>query len=136
MLGGIETAVRFEITTKSFGATALAVALKDNKSDSKTTLKYHPTFGVAGSNREAGWLDDITILHLTTQTAGFEARRVWLLFEPELSGTTAMADPTAGGMSHSDLSADHRSSCSSGCLHHWHNKRDLRWQEMVPGSVK
>ena len=73
-------------TTKSFGATALAVALKDNKIKLEDNAqKYHPTFGVPPeSNRETGWLDDITILHLATQTAGFEKPGGYekLLFEP------------------------------------------------------
>ncbi|MBL7223879.1 MAG: DUF4185 domain-containing protein, partial [Candidatus Brocadiae bacterium] len=42
-----------------------------NLSDLATA--YHPTFGVPpDSNRKTGWLGRITLLHLATQTAGFE----------------------------------------------------------------
>ncbi len=73
-------------TTKSFGATALAVTLKDGliKLEDKAS-KYHPDFGVPPeSNKDTGWLDDITIKHLATQTAGFEKPGGYekLLFEP------------------------------------------------------
>ena len=48
-------------------------------------LKHHPGFGVPPeSNRETGWLDQITLLHLATQTAGFEKPGGYekLVFEP------------------------------------------------------
>lgn len=73
-------------TTKSFGATALGLAIGDGKvklSDKAVTL--HPTLGVPPeSNRETGWIDDITIGHLAMQTAGFEKPGGYgkLLFEP------------------------------------------------------
>jgi len=64
-------------STKSFGATALAIALKDGKIESleDKAKRYHPTFGVAkdGTGRRE-WLDAITIFHLATQTAGFAKR--------------------------------------------------------------
>ncbi len=73
-------------TTKSFGATALALAVADGKiklGDKAAT--HHPAFGIPpGSNAETGWLDGITILHLATQTAGFEKPGGYgkLLFRP------------------------------------------------------
>ena len=61
-------------TTKSFGATALGVAIGDGKIKlTDKVVKYHPTFAVEpASNMATGWIDDITIFHLATQTAGFE----------------------------------------------------------------
>ncbi|MBW3543167.1 MAG: beta-lactamase family protein, partial [Planctomycetes bacterium] len=61
-------------TTKSIGVTALGLAIGDGKL--KLTDKardHHPTFGVPPeTNTKTGWLDEITLLHLATQTAGFE----------------------------------------------------------------
>jgi len=73
-------------STKSFGATALGVAILDRKIalDDKA-IEHHPGFGVPPeSNADTGWLDKITILHLATQTAGFEKPGGYekLIFEP------------------------------------------------------
>jgi len=61
-------------STKSFGATALALALADGKiaSIEDKAARYHPTFGAAkdGTARR-DWLNAITVFHLATQTAGF-----------------------------------------------------------------
>ncbi len=61
-------------TTKSFGATALGVALTDGKLKlTDRAVTYHPSLGVPPEeNKRTGWLDEITIFHLATQTAGFE----------------------------------------------------------------
>jgi CubicO group peptidase (beta-lactamase class C family) len=61
-------------STKSFGAAVLGVAITDGKIQlNDKAEKYHPTFGVPPeTNRERGWLKEITIFHLATQTAGFE----------------------------------------------------------------
>lgn len=73
-------------TTKSIGVTALGLALKDGKlklSDRARTI--HPTLGTPPpSNAETGWLDEITILQLATQTAGFAKPGGYerLLFRP------------------------------------------------------
>ncbi len=73
-------------TTKSFGATALGLAVLDGKialTDKAT--QHHPTFGIPpASNAETGWIDRITILQLATQTAGFEKPGGYekLVFEP------------------------------------------------------
>ena len=73
-------------TTKSFGATALAVAILDGKIGLDDKAKrYHPMFGVPPKeNADTGWLDEITIKHLATQTAGFEKPGGYepLLFKP------------------------------------------------------
>lgn len=61
-------------TTKSIGVTALGLAIKDGKiSLSDKAVNYHPSFGFPPeSNADTGWLNDITIYHLATQTAGFD----------------------------------------------------------------
>ncbi|MBZ0256378.1 serine hydrolase, partial [bacterium] len=73
-------------STKSFGATALAVALKDGKINlDDKAIKYQPDLGVPPEeNKITGWLDEITIRHLATQTAGFEKPGGYepLLFKP------------------------------------------------------
>ncbi len=61
-------------TTKSIGVTALGLAILDRKIalDDKVSA-HHPGFGVPPeSNRQSGWLDQITLRHLASQTAGFE----------------------------------------------------------------
>jgi CubicO group peptidase (beta-lactamase class C family) len=72
--------------TKSFGATMLGVAIKDGKIELRAPARrYHAALGVPPeSNAASGWLDEITILHLATQTAGFEKRGGYerLLFKP------------------------------------------------------
>jgi len=73
-------------STKSFGATALAIAIADGKVrlDDKA-IDHHPGFGVPPEeNRDTGWVDKITLRHLATQTAGFDkpGGYVPLLFEP------------------------------------------------------
>jgi len=79
---------RYDIksATKSFGATMLGIAIKDGKIELDTPARrYHPTFGVPPqSNANTGWLDEITIRHLATQTAGFEKPGGYekLLFKP------------------------------------------------------
>jgi CubicO group peptidase (beta-lactamase class C family) len=73
-------------TTKSFGAAALGLAINDGKMKlSDRARAHHPTLGTPpDSNAATGWLDDITILHLASQTAGFDkpGGYVPLLFKP------------------------------------------------------
>lgn len=73
-------------TTKSIGVTCLSLALADGKvALTDKARRHHPTFGVPPQdNAETGWLEQITLLHLATQTAGFDKRGGWsrLLFEP------------------------------------------------------
>ncbi len=73
-------------TTKSIGVTALGLAIQDGKLavDDKAR-RYHPTLGTPpAANAETGWLDEITIMQLATQTAGFEKTGGFgkLLFKP------------------------------------------------------
>lgn len=73
-------------TTKSFGATALGVAILDGRlALADKVRQHHPGFGTPpDSNLETGWINDVTILHLATQTAGFEKPGGYtkLMFEP------------------------------------------------------
>jgi CubicO group peptidase (beta-lactamase class C family) len=73
-------------TTKSFGAAALGLAIKDGKVRlTDKARSFHPTLGTPpNSNTNTGWLDEITIFHLASQTAGFDKPGgfVSLLFRP------------------------------------------------------
>lgn len=83
-----DTKHRYDLksSTKSIGVTALGLALMDGKVKlDDYAVKFHPTFGVPPeSNHRTGWLSRITLLHLATQTAGFDKRGDYqpLLFEP------------------------------------------------------
>ena len=67
---------RFDLksTSKSIGVTALGLAIDDGKIKlSDRARQHHPKLGTPPTkNADTGWLDEITILHLATQTAGFE----------------------------------------------------------------
>ena len=85
-------------TTKSFGATALAIAWADNKVKSirDRAVDYHPTLGSEpAANLKTGWLKKITLFHLATQTAGFEKPGGYgkLLFEPGAAWCYSDAGP-------------------------------------------
>ena len=84
--GNAATKYDLKSTTKSFGATALGLGVKDGKiSLGQKAQAYHPSLGVPpSSNTGTGWLDDITIKHLATQTAGFDKSGGYtaLLFQP------------------------------------------------------
>jgi len=73
-------------TTKSIGVTALGLAIKDGKMClSDKAKQHHSNLGVPSeSNSDTGWIDEITILHLATQTAGFDKPGGYteLLFAP------------------------------------------------------
>jgi len=73
-------------TTKSFGAAALGLAVLDGKVRlSDRARGHHPMLGgPPDGSADTGWLDEITILHLATQTAGFDkpGGYVPLLFRP------------------------------------------------------
>lgn len=73
-------------TTKSIGVTALGLAVADDKVRlDDLAIKHHPRLGVPPEeNREAGWVEKITLRQLASQTAGFEKPGgfVPLLFEP------------------------------------------------------
>jgi hypothetical protein len=73
-------------TTKSIGAMALGVAVLDGKVNlDDPAIKHHPSLGVPPeSNRDTGWLAQITLRHLATHAAGFEKAGGYtrLVFEP------------------------------------------------------
>jgi CubicO group peptidase (beta-lactamase class C family) len=73
-------------STKGIGITALGLAIKDGKIKLEDRARtHHPTLGVPpAENGDTGWLDDITIFHLATQTAGFDKNGGYtkLLFKP------------------------------------------------------
>ena len=79
---------RFDLksTTKSIGVTALGLAIKDGKVNlSDKGKQYVSNLGIPpDGNKDTGWLDDITLFHLATHTAGFEKSGgyISLLFEP------------------------------------------------------
>jgi len=61
-------------STKSFGATALAICIKDGycSLDMKAQSLYPDIGKEPSSNTATGWLDDITLFHLATHTSGFD----------------------------------------------------------------
>lgn len=73
-------------TSKSFGAAALGLAIADGKMKlTDKARQHHPTFGVPpDENAKTGWIDEITLWHLASQTAGFDKKGgyVPLLFKP------------------------------------------------------
>lgn len=79
---------RFDLksTSKPIGVTALGLAIGDGKlALNDLASRLHPKFGIPPeSNAASGWLEKITLLHLATQTAGFEKPGGYekLLFEP------------------------------------------------------
>lgn len=83
-----DPAQRYDLksSTKSFGAAALGLAIKDGKMRlADKAHAHHPTLGTPpDENAGTGWIDDITILHLASQTAGFDkpGGYVPLLFKP------------------------------------------------------
>ena len=84
--GDLKRRYDLKSTTKSFGATAVGLALADGRIElDAPAARYHPRFGVPPeSNRRTGWLGEITILHLLTHTAGFDKPGGYepLLFRP------------------------------------------------------
>jgi len=84
--GNLKQRYDLKSTTKSIGMTAVGLALKDDKLKlDDPAQKHHPTFGIPPKqNAETGWLDDITLLHLATHTAGFEKPGGYrkLIFKP------------------------------------------------------
>ncbi len=84
--GDPRTRYDLKSTTKSFGSIALGLAIKDGKLRLEDKAKrHHPSLGVPPEeNAQTGWLDEITILHLAAQTAGFEKPGGYtkLLFRP------------------------------------------------------
>lgn len=84
--GDIKKTYDLKSSTKSFGSIALGLALKDGKIRLEDKAKkYLPSIGIQPeTNLTNDWLDQITILHLASQTAGFEKPGGFtpLLFQP------------------------------------------------------
>jgi CubicO group peptidase (beta-lactamase class C family) len=95
--GDLKVKYDLKSTTKSIGATMLGLALPDGKIRLEDkAVKYLPEFGVPPeSNRATGWLEEITLLHLATQTAGFDKRGDFqpLLFRPGTSWSYSDGGP-------------------------------------------
>jgi len=70
-----DTKQRYDLksTTKSFGSAALGLAVLDGRVRlSDRARVHHPTLGTPPDiHTNNAWLDEITILHLASQTAGF-----------------------------------------------------------------
>jgi len=84
--GDLKARYDLKSTTKSFGATALGVAILDGKMAlTDQAARHHSSLGTPpAGNADTSWLDEITILHLATHTAGFEKPGGYerLVFEP------------------------------------------------------
>jgi CubicO group peptidase (beta-lactamase class C family) len=84
--GSLTAKYELKSTTKSIGVTGLGLALQDGLLDLDDFAQQHyPDIGRTPQNNEStGWLDDITIRHLATHTAGFEkdSARPDLIFAP------------------------------------------------------
>ncbi len=84
--GDLSQTFDLKSSAKSIGVTALGLAIKDGKLKlTDKARQHHPGLGLPPeSNRETGWLNEITIQHLATQTAGFEKPGGYgkLLFAP------------------------------------------------------
>jgi CubicO group peptidase (beta-lactamase class C family) len=83
-----DTRQRFDLksSTKSFGSIALGLAIGDGKVMlNDKARRFHTGLGVPPeTNAASGWPDEITILHLAAQTAGFQKPGGYtpLLFKP------------------------------------------------------
>ncbi len=84
--GNLATRYDLKSSTKSIGATALGLALQDGMLMLDDPAQMHlPILGTPpASNANTGWLDDISVFHLATQSAGFDkpGGYISLLFEP------------------------------------------------------
>lgn len=84
--GDLDKTYDLKSTSKSIGVTALGLAIADGKIKLEDKArKHHPKLGKPPDSNDAnGWVDEITILHLVTQTAGFAKPGGYqkLLFRP------------------------------------------------------
>jgi CubicO group peptidase (beta-lactamase class C family) len=84
--GSLTDRYEMKSSSKSIGVTALGLALLDGKLRLADKAQYiHPQIGaLPESNLDTGWLDEISILHLATQTAGFTKSGAYpdLIYQP------------------------------------------------------
>ena len=84
--GDLQQRYDLKSSTKSFGAAALGLAIKDGKMKlTDIARQFQPTLGTPPErNTQTGWLNEITIFHLASQTAGFDKAGGYtsLLFKP------------------------------------------------------
>lgn len=84
--GSLTRRYKLRSTTKTIGSITLGLAIKDSLLSLNDLAKqYHTNLGIPPqSNADSGWIDEITILHLATQTAGFDFEGGYpeLLFQP------------------------------------------------------
>jgi len=83
--GAVDKLYDLKSTTKSIGAAALGLALKDEivKLHDKA-IRHYPEYGAFSANHGTKGLDQITLFHLATHTAGFDKPGGYgdLLFKP------------------------------------------------------
>ncbi|MCP4782764.1 MAG: serine hydrolase [Fuerstiella sp.] len=95
--GDVRRRYDLKSTTKSIGVTALGVAIADGKIGLKDrAIQHHPSLAVPpGSNRQTGWIEQITIEQLATQTAGFSKPGGYgeLMFKPGTKWAYSDAGP-------------------------------------------
>ena len=121
--GDAGTRYDLKSTTKSFGSIALGLAVRDGKLRLEDKARrHHPALGVPPEeNAQTGWLDEITILHLASQTAGFESRAATrdCCSGRARSGTTAIPGRTGYRVSRWLTGGTWTSGCSSAFSRRW-----------------
>ena len=84
--GDVDRTYDLKSTTKAIGVTAFGLAISDGKVRMEDkAVSLHPSLGTPpDSNQASGWLNQVTLQHLATQTAGFEKPGGYgkLLFAP------------------------------------------------------
>jgi CubicO group peptidase (beta-lactamase class C family) len=95
--GDSEKRYDLKSSSKSIGMTAVLLAVADGKMQlADKARKYQPALGIPPEeNRRTGWLDEITLFHLATQTAGFAkpGGYVEMLYKPGTKWSYSDAGP-------------------------------------------